>query len=176
MIMKIPTRYLVLGIFDGVTLAFSLLISVLFSGVLFSDAMKISIAAAIGMFASNFFGAYYAEMAESYRKFGKLEKKMAVKEGYLDDTLFYHDEMAKILSSSLTNGLSAFIFALLPLILIFFFGEGAILFTIIALFGAILLLGMYFSKLMREHLLLSIVKIISIVSLIVILNYFSTML
>lgn len=166
------TRYIILGMMDGVLIILSLLLASLLSpGVSALQLIKLSLAVGFGIFMSDFLGAYYAETAEVHRKFASMEKRMGVKGGYLLGTRLHESEQITVLQGALTNAFSALLGCVIPAApLLLLHTTAAVYVSIYIALAMLFILGAYLGRLSKENILASGLKLIVITLLIVLFN------
>ncbi len=166
------TRYIILGMMDGVLIILSLLLASLLSPEVSSaQLIKLSLAVGVGIFMSDFLGAYYAETAEVHRKFASMERRMGVKGGYFVGTRLHESEQTSVWQGALTNSFSALLGCVIPALpLIVFHGATAVYTSIYIALAMLFILGAYLGRLSKENILASGLKLIIITLLIVLFN------
>jgi len=146
------TRYLVLGIIDGVLVV----LGVMFSGYALNiDTGHIfiaSLAGGIGISISCAVGTIFAELAEAKKDLRKIESQML---SDLSNTHLEKKQSSKMWVSTVMHGLSAFFGAILPIIpLLFMEGRNAYYAGIFIALFILFSLGIYLGKIIKKNLIL----------------------
>lgn len=118
----------------------------------------------IALAMSNAFGSYIGEKAEEFRNIRELEQRMMLDEGKLDDTLIHNQAKRRVYMSMFTHGFSSFIGSFVPVVpfLVLTDRFSAMIVTIVFCFIALIILGIYLSRVSRENLVRVCVEIVAI--------------
>ena len=155
---EISRRYFVMNAFDGALTMLGVVIGAYISNIRSaSTIISAGIAGSIAMAISGISGAYMTERAERLRKLKSLEKAM-LKE--LKNSIHYRSHRFAVLVTSLTDGLSPFLSAMIVLSPFFLLNFGflswniafylSIALTLIFLFS----MGMYLAKVSEESMIM----------------------
>ena len=155
---EISRRYFVMNAFDGALTMLGVVIGAYISNIRSaSTIISAGIAGSIAMAISGISGAYMTERAERLRKLKSLEKAM-LKE--LRNSIHYRSHRFAVLVTSLTDGLSPFLSAMIVLSPFFLLNFGflswniafylSIALTLIFLFS----MGMYLAKVSEESMIM----------------------
>lgn len=173
------SRYIALGTLDGVLAVMGVTLAA--SGVAGVGGVEIpnyvigltGLSGGIALAMSNAFGSFIGERAEEVRSIRELEQKMMLDKGKLDDTLIHHQAKRRIYMSMVTHGFSSFIGSFVPVVPFLFLADrsSAIITTIVLCFIALIILGIYLSRVSRENLLKISIEIVLIGVLISIVSF-----
>lgn len=173
------SRYIALGTLDGVLAVMGVTLAA--SGVAGVGGIEIpnvvigltGLSGGIALAMSNAFGSFIGERAEEVRSIRELEQKMMLDEGKLDDTLIHHQAKRRIYMSMFTHGFSSFIGSFVPVVPFLFLADrsSAIITTIVFCFIALVMLGIYLSRVSREKLVKVCIEIVLIGVLISVVSF-----
>lgn len=173
------SRYIALGTLDGVLAVMGVTLAA--SGVAGVGGVEIpnvvigltGLSGGIALAMSNAFGSFIGERAEEVRSIRELEQKMILDKGKLDDTLIHHQAKRRIYMSMFTHGFSSFIGSFVPVVPFLFLADrsSAIITTIVFCFIALIILGIYLTRVSRENLLKICIEIVAIGVLISVVSF-----
>jgi predicted membrane protein (TIGR00267 family) len=161
----------VVNSFDGILIVLGVLFGSRAAGVVQASAIiRITIAGAMAMFISGFFGCYFTEKAEREREIKELERAMLKK---LDKSVI-HDASTRVpILIALADGLSPLVSAIIVILPFFFssiIGVTCAFYTSIALAVALLFfLGCFLGKLSRTRVLVNGLRMVLVAVLAIVL-------